>query len=49
MLSLWEQKAEFSRALADWIKEIPQTAPTFTTTLRDHAALIDELLRLISM
>ena len=42
-------KTEFLRALTDWIKEATQNAPTLTTTLRAHAVLIDELLKLISM
>ena len=43
------QKTEFLRALADWIELAPQTASALTTTLRAHAVLIDDLLRLISM
>ena len=43
------KKTEFLRALADWIEEKPQTAPTLTTTFCAHAVLIDELLRLISL
>ena len=43
------QKTEFLGAQADWIELTPQTASALTTTLRAHAVLIDELLRLISM
>ena len=35
------QKTEFLRALADWIKLIPQAASELTTTLHAHAVLID--------
>ena len=42
------KKTQFLRALADWIEEKPQAAPTLTTTFCAHAVLIDELLRLIS-
>ena len=37
------------RALADWIELTPQTASALTTTLRAHAVITDDLLRLISM
>ena len=44
-----ETKTEFLRALADWIEQTPQVAPTLTIIFRAHAVLIDEFLRLISM
>ena len=43
------QKTEFLRALADWTELTHQTASPLTATLRAHAVLIDDLLRLISM
>ena len=43
------QKTEFLRALADWIELTPQTTSALTTTLRAHAVITDDLLRLISM
>ena len=43
------QKTEFLRALADWIELTPQIASALTTTLRVHAVITDDLLRLISM
>ena len=49
MLRSMGQKTEFLTALADWIELTPQTASALATTLRAHAVLIDDLLRLISM
>ena len=43
------QKTESLRALAEWTQLTPQTASALTTTLHDHAVLINDLLRLISM
>ena len=43
------QKTEFLRALADWIEPTPQIASALTTTLRAHAVITDDLLRLISI
>ena len=42
-------ETEFLRALVDWVELTPQTTSALTTTLRAHAVLIDDLLRLISM
>ena len=42
-------KTEFLRALADWTELTPQTASALTTTIRAHAELMGDLLRLISM
>ena len=43
------QKTEFLRALAHCIELTPETASTLTATLRAHAVLVDDLLRIISM
>ena len=49
MLCSMGQKTEFLRALADWIELTFQTASPLTTTLRSHAVLFDDLLRLVRM
>ena len=49
MLQSMGQKTDFLRALANWIELTPQTLSSLTTTLRVHAVLIFDLLRLISM
>ena len=43
------QKGEFLRTLTYWIELTPQTAYALTTTLRVHAVLRDDLLRLFNM